>query len=49
MSGFDDQSTWGKEMDADAHLSTFDGFYKLTKYGTIAMVVLLAGMALFLV
>lgn len=49
MSGFDDQSTWGKEMDAEAHLKTFDGFYKLTKYGTIACIVLVAGMAFFLV
>ena len=48
MAAYEDESNWGKEMDREEHLTTFDGFYKLTKYGTVACVVLLALMGLFL-
>jgi hypothetical protein len=39
---------WGKEMDPEEHLGTWDGFMALTKYGTIAVVLILVFMGIFL-
>lgn len=39
---------WGAEMGADDHIETYQAFVSLTKWGIAALVVLLAGMALFL-
>lgn len=43
-----DKDAWGKEMDPQDHLSTWDGFMALTKWGTIGVIVLLILMAIFL-
>lgn len=39
---------WGKEMSPDEHLGTWDGFVALTKYGTVAVILILVFMAIFL-
>jgi|GEM_PF-2057603 len=39
---------WGKEMEAEEHLGTWDGFMVLTKWGTISVVVILVLMGIFL-
>ena len=49
MSQNSSDTEWGKEMAAEEHLSTYEGFLTATKWGVIAMVVLLIGMATFLV
>lgn len=41
-------SVWGAEMDKAEHEQTFEGFVAATKYGTIACVVILVLMAVFL-
>ncbi|GAK45655.1 aa3 type cytochrome c oxidase subunit IV [Tepidicaulis marinus] len=40
------QAGWSKEMAAEEHMRTYDGFVKGTKYGTIALTVLLILMAI---
>lgn len=35
MSGFNEKSSWGKEMDADEHLQTYTQFLEVAKWGTI--------------
>jgi hypothetical protein len=44
-----DTSQGNKNMDYAAHAQTYDLFIALVKYGTIACVLLLLGMAMFLV
>jgi len=39
---------WGKEMDAEEHLGTYQGFLAFTKWGGVAVAVLLILMAIFL-
>lgn len=39
---------WGPDMDVPEHEGTFEGFVTATKYSTIALVVLMALMAIFL-
>jgi len=39
---------WGKEMDPEEHLETWDGFMVLTKWSTIGLTVILILMAIFL-
>ena len=42
------QSGWGTEMDAEAHIGTYEAFIKGSKWGIGALVVLLVLMAIFL-
>ncbi len=44
-----DANAWGKEMEAEEHLGTWDGFVAATKWGTIAVVAILVLMGIFLV
>jgi hypothetical protein len=44
-----DTSQGNKNMDYAAHQQSYDLFVTIIKYGTIACVVILVGMALFLV
>lgn len=44
-----DTSNGHPAMDYAEHQKTYAGFLKVTKYGTIAVIVLLAGMKIFLV
>lgn len=44
-----DTSEGHKAMDYDEHTRTYEGFINATKYGTVALVLLLAAMAYFLV
>jgi hypothetical protein len=39
---------WGKEMEPEGHLGTWDGFVALTKWGTVSVVVILVLMGIFL-
>jgi hypothetical protein len=39
---------WSKEMDPEEHLGTWDGFVAMTKFGTIAVVLILVFMSLVL-
>ncbi len=43
------QAGWGAEMNAEAHLQTYDAFVTASKWGIGALVILLALMAYFLV
>lgn len=39
---------WGKEMDAEEHLDTYQGFLTVTKWTGITVAVILILMAIFL-
>lgn len=43
------QSGWGADMDVEEHARTYKGFLAATKWGTVAVAVILIGMAIFLV
>jgi hypothetical protein len=43
------QAGWSANMNAEAHLQTYDAFVTASKWGVCALVVLLALMAYFLV
>lgn len=45
MSGFNDKSSWGKEMNAPEHLRTYDQFLAITKWG----IIICAGIVAFLI
>ena len=40
--------SWGKEMDAEEHLTTYQGFLTVVKWTGIAVAVILILMAIFL-
>jgi hypothetical protein len=42
------QDSWGEEMDAKAHLGTYDAFIAMSKWGTVGVIVVLVLMAIFL-
>lgn len=39
---------WGKEMDAEEHLGTYQGFLTVTKWTGIGVIIILILMAIFL-
>ncbi|MDO8288497.1 MAG: aa3-type cytochrome c oxidase subunit IV [Parvibaculum sp.] len=41
-------SGWGAEMQPDAHIGTYNGFLTGTKIGSAILIVILVGMAIFL-
>ncbi|MBX3489052.1 MAG: aa3-type cytochrome c oxidase subunit IV [Parvibaculum sp.] len=42
------QDGWGEEMDVKSHLTTYDAFIEMSKWGTVGIAVLLILMAFFL-
>ena len=44
-----DTTNGHKAMDYQEHVRTYNGFIQLTKFSIIGLVILLAGMAIFLV
>jgi len=42
------QAGWGAEMNAEAHLQTYEAFVTASKWGIGALIVLLSLMAIFL-
>lgn len=46
QASWDDESRWSEDMDTQEHLQTYSGFLTATKYGTIAVVVILVLMAI---
>ena len=43
-----EKDAWGKEMDPQDHLDTWDGFMTLAKWGTIGVIGVVVLMAIFL-
>lgn len=47
MSGFNNPSGWGKNMDRPEHLKTYDGFLKFSKWATLICVAVVGFLILF--